>query len=521
MCHLKFSGKSGASLEELLQKYVVPDAAYNCRGTRVGCLNGTREPVIAKVMDWVTGDDARQICWLYAPAGFGKSAIAQTLAEICVEREILAASFFFKRGAGDRARINGLIPTLSYHLTLSLPETKLAIQTALQNDITILHQSLEDQLNKLLINPISVADKPIRRQNGRMVVIIDALDECDDKHDIAEFIEILLRASRDYRLPFLFLVTGRVDPHIFEKFSPPETHSTTYSLGLHEFDAHPDIRTFLRSRFSKILKEKSRLMREVPQPWPSDSDIDALVEKSSGLFIFASTLIDFVTDGRGAPQAKLESVLKTHNGLDPLYAQVLSAAPRDDPFDAAVGTVMLLREQLSITDLACLLRRPATNFLHALLGIQSILRIPEDNDKPIELIHASLRDFLTDRSRSGEYFINPASRHALIAMLCLEIMNINAENEMAAKGSVALYSCRHWCHHLDAALMEGDGTNDGNSSLHPQLIKYVQNFKAQSLKYWINTILHVRGGDMLVKPLRKMTSRPKVRSGLGYLSPFV
>ena len=70
-----------------------PHITLNPRG--VPCLDGTRQAAIEKVMDWVTGDDARQICWLYAPAGFGKSALAQTIAEICVEREILAASFFF------------------------------------------------------------------------------------------------------------------------------------------------------------------------------------------------------------------------------------------------------------------------------------------------------------------------------------------------------------------------------------------------------------------------------------------
>src|ERR1700749_5056858 len=57
VCHCKL----GASLEELLHKYVVPDAAYNCRGIRVGCLSGTRQPVIEKVKDWIAGNDTRQM----------------------------------------------------------------------------------------------------------------------------------------------------------------------------------------------------------------------------------------------------------------------------------------------------------------------------------------------------------------------------------------------------------------------------------------------------------------------------
>jgi hypothetical protein len=62
----------GAGLRELLEKYVVPDAAYNRRGARDRCLEGTREPVISKIMDWARGDTDHPICWFYGPAGFGK-----------------------------------------------------------------------------------------------------------------------------------------------------------------------------------------------------------------------------------------------------------------------------------------------------------------------------------------------------------------------------------------------------------------------------------------------------------------
>ncbi|KIK52272.1 hypothetical protein GYMLUDRAFT_180242, partial [Collybiopsis luxurians FD-317 M1] len=40
------------------------------------------------------GND-HSVCWLYGPAGAGKSVIAQTLAEICMERGLLVGSFFF------------------------------------------------------------------------------------------------------------------------------------------------------------------------------------------------------------------------------------------------------------------------------------------------------------------------------------------------------------------------------------------------------------------------------------------
>jgi hypothetical protein len=164
---------------ELFQKFVVPDAGHNRSGSRNKCLEGTRKDVIAKIMEWIDGGGDRRICWFSGPAGFGKSAIAQTVADRCAAANTLAASFFFSRGAGSRGRIAGLIPTLSYQLTLSVPDTKSSIQNVLRSDhtSTIPNQSLEDQFQKLIVNPVRTLNKPF----PTMIVVIDALDECDER----------------------------------------------------------------------------------------------------------------------------------------------------------------------------------------------------------------------------------------------------------------------------------------------------------------------------------------------------
>ncbi|KIK07880.1 hypothetical protein K443DRAFT_2097 [Laccaria amethystina LaAM-08-1] len=55
----------------------------NATHTRVGyvarCDPGTRLEVIAQIKQWLNGSDKRTaICWLSGPAGYGKSALAQT-----------------------------------------------------------------------------------------------------------------------------------------------------------------------------------------------------------------------------------------------------------------------------------------------------------------------------------------------------------------------------------------------------------------------------------------------------------
>jgi hypothetical protein len=179
-------------------------------------------------------------------------------------------------------------------------------------------------------------------------------------------------------------------------------------------------------------------------------------------------------------------LLKTHAGLDHLYTQVFSTVPHEDRFDQVIGTIMLLREQLAITELACLLELAAGDILQAVLGIQSILRIPEDDDQPIQLIHASLRDFLMERQRSEIYFINPPIRHIYIAMNCLKIMTKDAKENNFATSAASSYACHNWIHHLDGALVNGNWADFSDSSITASLIICLQDFKSHAFNYWIN-----------------------------------
>ena len=84
-------------------------------------------------MSWAQGSEtSRPILWLYGPAGAGKSAIAQTIAEKCDETGHLSASFFFSRTSPGRDDMNHLIPTLAYQLALLFPETRPFIARAVK-----------------------------------------------------------------------------------------------------------------------------------------------------------------------------------------------------------------------------------------------------------------------------------------------------------------------------------------------------------------------------------------------------
>ena len=385
------------------------------------------------------------------------------------------------RDAGSRSEFTRFVTTLAFQLTLSIPATKPMIQSALQNDPSIPSQSIENQFEKLIIAPVMALDERIRR----MVIVVDALDECRDTKSIGKFIDILARVLSDRQFPIRFLLTSRGEDHIRQEFRIGAAHVATYFLDLENFDAHIDIRSFLEYRFSSIYARNPRVMHGVPRPWPSVAEVTALVEKSSGLFIFASTLVDFVTDGKGTPQQKLTDVLMSHAGLDPLYAQVLSAAPGIDCFRRVLAAIILLRDRLSITSLACLLRLGAENIVHALLGIQSIIKVPEDNDKPVLLNHASLGDFLQKEERSKSHFIDPPASHASIAFDCLKLMTSCLRQDVFPTDPAQLYACHNWCFHLDTTIIKG-----GAVVLSSELVGSLKDFfTSQSCEVWVNILI--------------------------------
>ncbi|KAF7976247.1 hypothetical protein HWV62_7290 [Athelia sp. TMB] len=427
--------------------YINSDAAYSGRTTRTGCLDGTREPVISTILGWKDEVNASPMCWLSGPAGYGKSAVLQSVAESCARDGTLAASFFFLRGAGQRSEFNNFITTLAFQITMSIPEVKLFIQKALHDNPTIPYQSTTNQLHALILRPLMALHKDLL-PSDRLLVVIDALDECNDRQSVQEFIAALADACSNGHMPLLWLFTSRGEEHIRQAFSKRKVAPVTKRIQLETFNARMDIEKFLRSRFNDIIENNPRLFCYIPRPWPSPTDLKGLVGKSSGLFIFASTLVYFITDGNAPPDRKLRSVLEMHAGLDPLYDQVLRDVPEIDCFRRVLTTLMLVYKQPSVFFLAEILELNIQDVLHALMAIQSIITIPSDDRTPIQLNHTSLRDFLVNADRSNDLFVDPPAAQATIAVQCINLLQKNLTQDVLPEHSGELYAAQYWLSHL-------------------------------------------------------------------------
>ena len=479
--HLFHCNPLHLGLSQLLRP--VSNATHTRSGPVAKCYPGTRLKVLDMIEQWLNRRDQQSVCWLNGPAGYGKSALSQTIAERYADKGRLLGSFFFLRGTGDRSHITRLIPTLAHQISIFVPATKPLIGQALEEDYTLLDSSVSivHQFRRLVTNPLS--SLPAKSK----ILVIDGLDECDDKVQMAEFINMLIDMSRRDQLPFCIFLTSRVEEHIRKEFCYARAHSVLYCMDLAAFDSRPDIRLYFEQEFGRIYDQNLPIMRRIPQPWPSSRVLFVLLDKAGSSFMFAATLVRLVGEDP-MPYKVLQEVLDSgSNGLDPLYKQVLSSASQTPAFHQLIGSIMILQTNQSINSLSLLLDIQAGEIVLELLKVQSIVKIPGDDDELIMLYHTSLRDFLTIKSRSGNYFINPSLQHIHMALDCLKCLAKDSSEDFFDNSPS--YAIVEWPHHIILGLQEQEPIWDGE--IMNTLVNSIEKFLTFQGEKWFDTISKV------------------------------
>ncbi|KAJ3525271.1 hypothetical protein NMY22_g10649 [Coprinellus aureogranulatus] len=384
------------------------------------CLPGTRKDVIRDILAWAENSDVpssqresdspsdrsgvptpspkKSILWLCGPVGCGKSAIAQTVAEELERRHRLAGSFFFFRGSDDRSKFSRCIVTLATQIALAIPEA--------------------EPLKRLIFDPFlnlrasGTSSNQPSPETPIFLIVIDGFDECDDREDVADLITHAVEFfDRHPDVPLRFLFSSRIEEHIRERIESEQVRT----LDLSDYSAEKDIRYMARHTFSLAAK-RSRVIRSYGADWPGEVGIASLVAKAGGSFIFIRTLLDFILgnnrsaidDGR-TPMDRWNEALEMNGSLDSLYHDVLLRARHIPHFSDVIGTITLHSGELAVSDIAFLLGIPPYKVVQVILPLQSIIRVPGDDDlTPVTLFHTSLRDYFLDVGRFQ--LITPAQR---------------------------------------------------------------------------------------------------------------
>jgi len=529
------------------EAYCADGAAFNSRRLEHEpiCFPDTRVGLLDEIMRWSDTHSGACIFWLNGMAGTGKSTIARTVAREWGKKERLGASFFFARGQGDLARASKFFTTLAYQLATARSGLAAIVRRAICDNPDISRKCLRDQWERLILDPLSQLNN-ISSELQSLMLVIDALDECDDKKDTELILELLSQAKCLSSLRLRIFVTSRPETpirHGFDDISQDAhrdfiLHQISRQIVDHDIvnrdTVNHDISTLLRHEFERIRKR-----HRLPRDWPNDPSLNCLVHKADGLFIYAATVCRFIGHQDSHPPQRLNLVLKgstedrsSTKQLDLIYTTVIHHAVVEgreaemqpillQRFRRIVGSIVILTDALTACALAKLLDAEQWEVERTLESLGSVLAYSDREDIPIRLLHLSFRDFLLDDQRCHDprFRIVGHNAHMELAVSCIELMSRCLRTDICSlelPGSLThevdrctvqqrlpqelQYACRYWVGHLRRSNAK---LSDGESPLHDR----VHTFLKEHFLHWLEALSlmgNMSDGVLMVKTLDSM-----------------
>lgn len=407
-----------------------------------------------------------------------------------------------------------ILPTIAYQLSMAnnidSPKYRRVVLRALKGNPDVASLSLRNQLDDLVM-------RPVMESKLTTVILVDALDECSNPEATSTFLDLLL--SSIPRIPSMkVLITSRPERHIHLTFRLPHLYPITDVFVLHNVDSvfiDSDIKMFIRTKLNAVARSR-RSDLELPDCWPSESEIAVLTSKAGELFIFAATAVKLIGSGLRDPRDQLQiladvssSTQEGISGLDGLYMDILKKALPQSAQDAdferlrsILGLLVVAKDRMlpeTLADLLGLERK--TDVRIVLGGLRSVLFIPDDWTTPIRFYHKSFPDFLTDNTRCKDprFFISVEQHDLNVTQRCLDVMlgslkknicglprymmnaNVDTSRIDQCIADALRYSCRHWVDHLVS------GKEHGESRLS-KVKQPLHNFLTTRQIYWFEAL---------------------------------
>ncbi|KAF2686545.1 hypothetical protein K458DRAFT_415891 [Lentithecium fluviatile CBS 122367] len=551
---------NGASLNEVLKSLpTAKDAPFNAyaRQHDPTCLDDTRVDLLHEIYDWADCEHSPAIFWLSGLAGTGKSTIAQTVAKEYHGKARLAASFFFSRAGANISHAGMFITSIAAQLANSIPGLKPKVCEAIAKHHDIASQSIDDQWHELVLSPLSSLDEREERW-PRYVVIVDALDECDDQNNVQLILQRLAEVQSLQGTQLRVLVTSRPEVPIQYGFTQVrrDKHRDFVLHNIEPAIVEHDIAVFLRHQLGLIEKRCG-----FAAGWPEEKAIARLVQNSGGLFIWAATACRFVGEDHQLAEARLSSLL--HQGgdgtlpperkLDEIYTTVLSNSVQgghSEPesqalhelFRQVVGPIVTLQDPLSVASLAELLGKNVAALKRTLGNLHSVLDVPTDESKTVRLLHPSFRDFLLNQGRCSnlQFYIDEQQVHSEMYQHCLRAMSkhlrrniCNLRHSGARKANLSRtevkrhipahvqYACRFWVYHYQRSAIDTGSRYDIEEFLQKHFLYWLESLallgrvsNAVDMVHVLNSTFSQTG-----QPLIRTKLRDKVSTFLSSLNP--
>ena len=431
---------------EVLKKLAQIDNLKNMRHHADRYVEGTRLSIFAKVESWLDDRSSpNRVMVISGNAGMGKSVISAVMCEKMQEAGRLAGSHFCQH---DRARYRNpkvMLQSLASQLCDFLPDYKKALVEKLSRNLGVEINKLEvkDLFDVLFEEPLTNLNDP----GLTCLMVIDGLDESEfqGRNDL---LDVIARFFNKLPCWIKFLVTSRPEINIRKSLKCLQP----LQLEADNEDNLEDIRLFFEKQLSHVLQTENQ-----------ESILQALIQKSEGVMLYAHFMLDFIK--KNVPlltPEQLRSTLPT--GISSVYHSYFNRLETD------------LCKELEVTELNFL------NFLSAVaaareplpLGFVSKLLLPGKStplvqrkvnaaiacvsallpvqDDCIHFFHKSVKDWFIEGSNYGQhhYSVGETEGHHVLSQLCIEELDEVKRKGIAGTqfSDTTKYALRHGVQHF-------------------------------------------------------------------------
>ena len=348
------------------------------------------------IEDWQDNRSTKSLV-LYGRPGSGKSAFSVNYSHFNSD---VYGCFLCEWNREYTINPNRLIRTMAFRLATKLPDYRSMLLRQLDTDVNLEGNDPETLFDYLLTYPlVHLVDG--KREAG--IIVVDGMDEAevDGENQIAAvFSKCVERLPRWIR----FIFTSRPEKNVTKYFQASESLDIINDMP----KGYNDIMAFL----VKALADELRLI-------PNKLELlYKMCELSDGIFLYAEMLVTDIKNGF----IHLSDVGTFPKGLNAFYRLSMERKFTDQGLYINARGIL---ELLSITEtmpeelIAGVLGQSQYEIITCLDKLGSwINRYKEGTLYMLDFSHKSLRDWLSNRDQSGEFYVDSQSGAIKLARFC-------------------------------------------------------------------------------------------------------
>ncbi|XP_067018647.1 uncharacterized protein [Acropora muricata] len=428
---------------ELLKKLAKIDTLKIVRYHSHRYVEGTRLSIFAKVERWFNDrSSSNRVMVISGNAGMGKSVISAVMCEKKQEAGRLAGSHFCQHDRARHRKPKVMLQSLASQLCDFLPHYKKALVEKLSRNlgVEINNMEVKELFEVLFEEPLTSLNDP----GLTYLMVIDGLDESEFQGR-NELLDVIANYFQGLPLWIRFLVTTRPEMNIAENLKD-----------LHPLQLDPNVQENVKDIQLCFEKQISHLLQFERR----GNILQALVQKSEGVMLYAHYLIDFITkEVSFVTPEQLDSILPSgissvyHSYFKRLETELCSKVKvTKDQFLNFLHALTAAREPLPLGFVSKLLlpinsTQVTQEEVNAAIACVSAL-LPVQGEC-IHFFHKSVKDWLIEESHYRHaYFIKKG--HEGLSKLCIdELSQVKLKGVDCAKfRDTTKYALRHGVQHM-------------------------------------------------------------------------